>query len=118
MINFDNDAIEYESDANSPQFAVFSEIYYPQGWNAYVDGKRTDYCKVNYLLRGLSVPAGKHTVKFVFEPPSVKKGRSITFLASILIAIIFIGGIYMHYRERQSRQKQPKPKPLDGDDVA
>ena len=118
MINFDNDAIEYESDANSPQFAVFSEIYYPKGWNAYVDGKRTDYCKVNYLLRGLSVPAGKHTVKFVFEPASVKKGRSITFLTSILIAIIFIGGIYMHYRERQSRQKQPKPKPLDGDDVA
>jgi hypothetical protein len=118
MTNFDNDAIEYESNANSPQFAVFSEIYYPKGWNAYIDGKQTDYCKVNYLLRGLSVPAGKHTVKFVFEPASVKKGRSISFIASILIAIIFIGGIYMHYREMQSGRTQPKQKSPHADDAA
>jgi hypothetical protein len=105
MTNFDNDAIEYESNANSPQFAVFSEIYYPKGWNAYVDGKRTDYCKVNYLLRGLSVPAGKHTVKFVFEPETVKKGKSIMFIASIFIAIIFIGGLFMQWWT--SRKKNP-----------
>lgn len=102
MTKFDNDAIEYESNANSPQFAVFSEVYYPKGWNAYLDNKRTEYCKVNYLLRGLSVPAGKHTIKFVFEPASVKKGRSIMFIASIFIAIIFIGGLFMAWKESQS----------------
>lgn len=118
MTKFDNDAIEYESNANSPQFAVFSEIYYPKGWNAYIDGKLTEYCKVNYLLRGLSLPAGKHNVKFVFEPASVTKGRSIMFIASILIIILFIGGIYMHFREMQSRRKQPKPTPPYGEDVA
>jgi hypothetical protein len=105
MINFDNDAIEYESNANSPQFAVFSEIYYPKGWNAYVDGKRTGYCKVNYLLRGLSVPAGKHTMKFVFEPETVKKGKTIMYIASIFIAIILIGGLFMQWWT--SRKKNP-----------
>lgn len=98
MTKFDNDAIEYEASCNGPQFAVFSEIYYPKGWNAYVDGKKTDYVNANYVLRGLSVPAGKHTIKFVFEPESVKKGRSIMFAASILVLLIFAGGLFMAWK--------------------
>ena len=99
MTKFDNDAIEYEANCNGPQFAVLSEIYYPVGWNAYVDGKKTDYCNVNYILRGLSLPAGKHAVKFVFEPPSVKKGISMMFIASIVILLVFVGGLFMAWRE-------------------
>jgi hypothetical protein len=99
MTKFDNDAIEYESNSNAPQFAVFSEIYYPAGWNAYIDGKKTAYCNVNYILRGLSVPAGKHTIKFVFEPASVKQGKSIMFMASIFIVLFLLGGLFMAWRE-------------------
>ena len=99
MTKFDNDAIEYEANCNGPQFAVFSEVYYPLGWNAYIDGKLTDYCNVNYVLRGLSLPAGKHTVKFVFEPASVKSGTSIMFMASILILLVFVGGLFMAWRQ-------------------
>ena len=99
MTKFDNDAVEYEVNGSGPQFAVFSEIYYPKGWNAYVDGKKTDYLNVNYLLRGIAVPAGKHAVKFVFEPESVEKGRSIMFIASILIALILVGGLFMAWKE-------------------
>ena len=112
MTKFDNDTIEYEASCNGPQFAVFSEIYYPLGWNAYLDGKKTDYCNVNYILRGLSLPSGKHAVKFVFEPASVKSGTSIMFMASILILIILLGGLYMHFRkELQSlRKMQPGDK--------
>ncbi len=99
MTKFDNDAVEYEVNGSGPQFAVFSEIYYPKGWNAYVDGKKTDYLNVNYLLRGIAVPAGKHTIKFVFEPESVAKGRSIMFIASILIALILVGGLFMAWKE-------------------
>lgn len=101
MTKFDNDAVEYEVNGSGPQFAVFSEIYYPKGWNAYVDGKKTDYLNVNYLLRGIAVPAGKHAVKFVFEPESVEKGRSIMFIASILIALILVGGLFMAWKESQ-----------------
>lgn len=99
LTKFDNDAVEYESDCNGPQFAVFSEIFYPLGWHAYLDGKKTDYLNVNYILRGMSLPAGKHTIRFVFEPSSVKKGTSIMFMASIVILIVFLGGLFMHFRK-------------------
>ncbi len=99
MTKFDNDAIEYEANCNGPQFAVFSEIYYPVGWNAYVDGKKTDYVNVNYILRGISLPAGKHTVKFVFEPASVKQGVSIMYMASIVIGLVFVGGLFMAWKD-------------------
>ncbi|MBK7560872.1 MAG: YfhO family protein [Chitinophagaceae bacterium] len=99
MIKFDNDAIDYEVNGNGPQFAVFSEVYYPNGWNAYIDGKKTDYYNTNYILRGLSIPAGKHSIKFVFEPASVKKGKSVMFIASIFIMLFFWGGLFMAWRE-------------------
>lgn len=101
--HFDNDTIYYEADCNGPQFAVLSEIYYPKGWNAYIDGKKTDYVNADYILRGISIPSGKHDIKFVFEPASVKQGRSIMFIASILIVLVFFGGLYMAWRE--SRKK-------------
>lgn len=99
MTKFDNDAVEYEADCRGPQFAVFSEIYYPKGWNAYVNGKLTPYYNTNYILRGLSLPAGKHTIRFVFEPESVKQGRSIMFIASILILVSLLGGLFMAWKK-------------------
>lgn len=98
MTKFDNDAMEYEANCNGPQFAVFSEVYYPKGWNAYLDGKKTDYYNVNYILRGMPLPAGKHSIKFIFEPASVKQGRSIMFISSILIGLILIGGLFMAWK--------------------
>ncbi|HUR67197.1 MAG TPA: YfhO family protein [Chitinophagaceae bacterium] len=103
LTKFDNDEIEYEANCSGPQFAVFSEIYYPAGWNAYVDGKKSDYVNTNYILRGLSIPAGKHTVKFIFEPSSYKKGSSISFIASILVLLFFLGGLFMAWREYRKR---------------
>lgn len=98
MTKFDPDMIEYSANCNGPQFAVFSEIYYPKGWNAYINGKKTDYYNVNYILRGIPVPSGQHTIKFVFEPESVSQGRTIMFVASILILIIFVGGLFMAWK--------------------
>ncbi len=103
MTKFDNDVIEYEANCNGPQFAVFSEIYYPKGWNAYLDGKLTDYVNVNYILRGMSIPTGKHTIRFVFEPKSYSSGVSIMYISSFLILIVFLGGLFMAWRE--SRKK-------------
>lgn len=97
--HFDNDTMIYSFAGNKPQFAVFSEVYYPFGWNVYLDGKKTDYCKVNYILRGMSIPAGNHEIKFIFEPESYKKGLKIGYIASYLILIFFIGGLYMQWRK-------------------
>jgi len=99
LTHFDNDTMTYSFDGDKPQFAVFSEIYYPFGWNAYIDGQKVDYCKVNYILRGLSLPAGKHEVKFIFEPESYKKGLKLGYISSYLILIFFVGGIFMQWRQ-------------------
>lgn len=88
-----NDKIDYSFNSGSNQFAVFSEIYYDKGWNAYLDGKKTVYVKVNYVLRGMPIPAGKHTIEFRFEPRSVILGTTITWIASTIISIIILAAI-------------------------
>jgi hypothetical protein len=98
LTRFDNDTMDYSFTSTKPQFAVFSEIYYPYGWNAYIDGKQVKYCKTDYVLRGLSIPAGQHAVRFIFEPSSYKKGVRIAYVASFLILILFLGGLFMEWK--------------------
>ncbi|MGC4038030.1 MAG: YfhO family protein [Chitinophagaceae bacterium] len=105
LSKFDNDKMEYEASCNGPQFAVFSEIYYPKGWNAYLDGKKVEYVNANYILRGLSIPTGKHKVEFIFEPESVKSGNSIMFIGSILILLSLIGGFFMQWYTTKNKAK-------------
>ena len=107
LTKFDNDVMEYEANCTKPQFAVFSEIYYPKGWNAYIDGKKTAYCKTDYLLRGLSLPAGKHIVKFVFEPESYKKGTTIMYISSFFVLIFFLGGLFMEWWKGRKMNMKP-----------
>ena len=97
LSKFDNDTMDYSFSSSKPQFAVFSEVYYPYGWNAYMDGKKVDYCKTDYVLRGLSIPAGQHAVRFIFEPSSYKKGVKIAYASSFLILIFFLGGLFMEW---------------------
>ncbi len=106
LSKFDNDEIEYAYSSTAPQFAVFSEVYYPYGWNAYIDGQKVEYVKANYVLRGLAIPAGNHTVKFVYEPATYKKGVTISYISSFLIALIIVGGLFMHWRENKKNKPQ------------
>ena len=78
----------YETDAPEKGFAVFSEIYYPKGWNAYIDGSLTSHTCVNYILRGMEIPAGKHKIEFKFEPQVYKTGNSIAMIGSILLLVV------------------------------
>ena len=103
LSKFDNDTMDYSFNGSKPQFAVFSEVYYPFGWNAYLDGKRVEYCKADYVLRGLSLPPGQHAVRFIFEPSSYKRGVKIAYIASFLILILFLGGLFMQWRSRRSQ---------------
>ena len=64
---------------------MLSEVYYPPGWNAFIDGKKADYVKTNYVLRGMYVPAGDHQIEFRFEPKSYTTGRTITIIANIIV---------------------------------
>lgn len=103
LTKYSNDEIVYESDAKSGQFAVFSEIYYNSGWNAYVDGQLMPHYKVNYLLRGMPVPAGHHTITFKFEPASYKTGYTLATIGNILLYLFLLGGLYMAYRKKEWR---------------
>jgi hypothetical protein len=108
LTKFDNDTLEYQANCTKPQFAVLSEIYYPKGWNAYIDGKKADYCRANYILRGISIPAGNHQVKFIFEPETYKKGVIISYTASFFVALFFFGGLFMAWWESRKKLKNEK----------
>lgn len=101
LIKNDNDYISYHSSANSPQFAVFSEVYYSKGWNVYVDNKKMNYCKVDYTLRGMPVPAGNHTIEFKFEPYLVQLGEKLSNYAGIVGAIFILAFVFLEYKKRK-----------------
>lgn len=95
-----NDLV-YETDAKDKGFAVFSEIYYPKGWNAYVDGKLTPHTCVDYVLRGMEIPAGKHQVEFKFEPAIYKTGNTVALIGSILLLLSVAAGLYMAAKNKE-----------------
>jgi hypothetical protein len=92
---YDNDQIIYSFNSSNNQFAVFSEVYYPAGWNAYIDGKLSSYSKVNYFLRGMEIPAGSHEIIFKFEPVVYMRSSNIANISGWAFYIIVIGGISM-----------------------
>jgi uncharacterized membrane protein YfhO len=98
-----NDKINYKFSARTDQFAVFSEVYYSQGWNAFIDGKKADYLRVDYILRGLPVPAGEHTIEFRFEPHSYVLGNTIAILSSIVAYLLLITAIVVEWRKRSKQ---------------
>jgi uncharacterized membrane protein YfhO len=104
LVKNDNDVITYSSNSGSNQFAVFSEIYYPAGWKAYIDGKEAPIVKTDYVLRGLSIPSGKHEIRFEFKPEAYYKGKKITSVASILLLLLLAGGLLLEWRKSNSKQ--------------
>ena len=86
--------LKYTSTNTSDGLAVFSEMYYNNGWNAYVDGNKVEHLRANYVLRALPIPAGKHTIEFKFEPKVVKTGSTIALLSSIGMVLLLVAGIY------------------------
>ncbi len=85
--------LTYKSQTSSEQLAVFSEIYYDKGWNAYIDGKSAPYFRANYVLRAMIVPAGNHTIEFKFEPKVYATGEKIAYASSILLVLLALGTI-------------------------
>ena len=98
-----NDKIDYSFHSATPQFIVFSEVYYPAGWNAFIDGQKAPYVKTNYVLRGMYVPSGTHEIEFRFEPGSYTTGRTITIVANILVFLSIILAIIFYV----IRKKKP-----------
>lgn len=95
LISYQPNHLVYETSASSEQLAVFSEIYYPNGWNAYVDNQPVSHFRVNYILRAMRVPPGKHRVEFKFEPEIINTGEKIS-MASIFMVFLLLAGAGWH----------------------
>ncbi len=96
--------LSYSFNSPSEQLVVFSEMWYGPdlGWQATIDGQPAPLIRANYLLRGLRVPAGQHTIEMHFRPSSYFVGKTISLVCSILIILGLIGyGVYTFLQQRK-----------------
>ncbi|MFN8414996.1 MAG: YfhO family protein [Cytophagaceae bacterium] len=95
MIAYHPNHLKYVAESNTTQLAVFSEIYYQPGWNAYVDGKLVNHIRVDYVLRALELQPGKHTIEFKFEPKHYFTGEKISLAGSVILILLVLFSVYM-----------------------
>ena len=105
MVSYAPNKLVYSSNSTSNQLAVFSEMYYADGWKATVDGKEMPIAKVDYFLRGLKLPKGKHTIVFTFDLPAYHKAGTLAATSSIIVLLGLIGLIVMD-RKRKNTNKE------------
>ncbi|RAU81546.1 YfhO family protein [Pontibacter arcticus] len=98
--------LKYEYDAREDGLVVFSEIYYPAGWQAYLDGNPVEHIRANYILRAMQVPAGKHTIEFKFEPQSYTLGNTVSLISSILLVLVLLGTIAYAVKKRPTLEEK------------
>lgn len=98
--------LSFESNNSKNGLAVFSDIYYPYGWKAYVDGQETPIIKADYLLRAIKIPAGKHKVEFKFHPDSFYKGNTISLITSLILLLTAIVSIVMIFKNSNKDEAQ------------
>ncbi|MDO6433920.1 YfhO family protein [Flavitalea sp. BT771] len=103
LLNNDNDVITYVSTSKKPRFAVFSEVFYGRGWKAWVDDREVPIIRTNYALRGLSIPPGRHVIRFVFHPLSYYIGRQVQWMAIILQLLLVAGAVIVSLYEKGLR---------------
>ncbi|WP_179344827.1 YfhO family protein [Winogradskyella ursingii] len=103
---FQPNYLKYESNNQNKGFAVFSEVYYQQGWNAYLDGNLVPHQRVNYVLRAMEIPKGKHIIEFKFEPQVVETGSTIALASSAIFGILFLLGLYYLFKKERFQPDQ------------
>ncbi len=107
LTDYQPNHLKYRTRNKYSGLAVFSEMHYPHGWNAFIDGKPVPHFKVNYVLRAMEIPKGRHDIEFKFEPEVVETGRKITLGSSILLGLILLGGIgFSYYRNTKAEKTE------------
>ncbi len=105
--SYEPDAIEWQVATDAPRLFVASEIYYPAGWNAYLDGQPVPIHRVDYLLRGVAVPEGSHRLEMRFEPATERSAFWLTLISTILVygGIVVLLGLAYNRRRQGSAQE-------------
>ncbi len=104
--NYTPHRIDIMVQTSAPALLVLSEVYYPAGWSAIIDGEPTKIYKTNYVLRSVVVPAGQHDITFVYEPSSFNTGHTLSLISSILVLLALIGTGAWRVREKLEERKQ------------
>ncbi|MFZ6010605.1 MAG: YfhO family protein [Bacteroidota bacterium] len=94
--------LKYQSSSKSNSLAVFSEIYYAEGWKALIDGQEAPILRADYILRALVIPAGDHSIEFKFEPDAYHVGNKITMASSWLMLLLLLGSVGWSLRKEKS----------------
>lgn len=106
MVEYDSNYLLYQVDAKKDELALFSEVYYPKGWRITIDGEPAEMLRANYTMRAMPIPEGKHIVKFIFDPISIKVTDNIAYAAIFLMLIAALYYIYkMVARLRKSNSE-------------
>ncbi len=98
LIDYHPDHLMYEYSAGRDMVAVFSEIWYDKGWDAYVDGEKIPYFRADYILRAAELPGGNHKLEFKFEPKSYYTGETISLIASVILILGLAFAIYREFK--------------------
>jgi hypothetical protein len=99
LLSYQPNHLKYVSNNSNPGVAVFSEMYYADGWNATIDGESASHFRADYALRAMKIPAGKHSIEFKFEPQVVKTGSTIALISFILMILLLGIAIYMEQKK-------------------
>lgn len=100
LVEYAPNELTYKYSAQGEQLVVFSEVYYSEGWQAYIDGEKAPHFQADYVLRAMMVPGGEHTIVFKFEPQVVETGSAIALASSVLLGMVLLGGLYFAFRRK------------------
>lgn len=101
LVEYTPNYLKYEYDAPAEALAVFSEIYFPEGWTVKIDGKEADYFVADYILRGMELPAGKHTVEWSFRAPHWGLISTIMAICSIVVLLFVVRALMMIIKSKK-----------------
>lgn len=96
----------YEAATKTPQLAVFSEVYYPKGWHAYINGKPAEYFRADYALRAMVIPPGNNKIEFKFEPEVIETGSTISLVSALVFLLILLSGLYFVFRKKEGKPNE------------
>lgn len=115
LTQYQPNKLAFKTTSKTPQLAVFSEIYYPEGWQMWLDGVKVPYIKADYLLRAVFVPAGSHEIEMVFAPKVIETGKLLSLISVLLFLILSVTAWFFLRKTKNSDHQRPKTnEKLDG----